>query len=65
MIMMWLYAIFVDASCAGQMGLLYVVCRAAYKRLYHQPKLLLSLVTVPNYAIVLFYAIGVLRKAFA
>ena len=48
-----LFAAFYDVRIAGYLAIVYAASRVLYFPLYHSPALLLSLVTVPNYLIIL------------
>lgn len=63
LISLWLHALFVDAEMAGYLGFLYTFTRCFYYVLYNS-KLLVPIVTGPNYAIIAYLIVSVLIKAF-
>eukprot|EP01108_Squamamoeba_japonica_P002601 TRINITY_DN225_c0_g1_i1.p1 TRINITY_DN225_c0_g1~~TRINITY_DN225_c0_g1_i1.p1 ORF type:complete len:210 (+),score=18.48 TRINITY_DN225_c0_g1_i1:107-736(+) len=59
----WAYALFVDPLYAGYGVALYVATRAFYTMFYGNAKLLVAIVTLPNYLIIITMYVSVLLKA--
>lgn len=61
---LWMHALFVDPTRAGQLGLLYTALRALYPFLYQNFPILMAVVTFPNYGIIAYLLVTVLLRAF-
>lgn len=68
---LWLYAVFVDAGTAGFLGWVYVASRALYPivtaTIASSGRLsaLVLVSTIPNYLVIVYFAVGLARVALA